>query len=391
MKPFELFKAGRHTAASGSTIAFSDDELRAAVAAYDPALHEAPIVVGHPRENAPAYGWIKALAFDDGTITADPAQVDEAFAEMVQAGRFKKRSASFYLPTAPNNPTPGSYYLRHVGFLGAVPPAVKGLKDVQFNDAEEGVVEFTDSDRWAWGSLAALLRGLREWVIGEKGLEVADKILPSYAVADIESAARAPSTDPALPASYSEDETMNLQELTQQVATLTAEKAAITAERDTLKTQVGKVADFAEQDAALKVRETALAAAEKAISRTRVDARVEGAIKAGRLLPKDRTHTINFAMALDDGESGQMTIDYGEGAAAKKVTLRESYLLTLEAAPKIVDYTERAAAGDGPAEGAADPQAIADKAREIRAKAEADGKTLSFTEAVAKATAEIAG
>ncbi len=51
---------------------------------------------------------------------------------MVKAGRFKSRSASFYHPDNPNNPKPGVYYLRHVGFLGAQPPAVKGLKAVEF-------------------------------------------------------------------------------------------------------------------------------------------------------------------------------------------------------------------------------------------------------------------
>ena len=57
---------------------------------------------------------------------------------MVQAGRFKKRSASFYPPQAPNNPTPGKWYLRHVAFLGAQPPAVAGLKDIQFSEDDAG-------------------------------------------------------------------------------------------------------------------------------------------------------------------------------------------------------------------------------------------------------------
>ena len=48
---------------------------------------------------------------------------------------FKKRSASFYPPGHPANPTPDRPYLRHVGFLGAQPPAVKGLAD--FADAGE--------------------------------------------------------------------------------------------------------------------------------------------------------------------------------------------------------------------------------------------------------------
>ena len=74
--------------------------------------------------------------------------MDAAFAETVAAGRFKKIFASFYSPDAPANPVPGVYYLRHVGFLGAQPPAVTGLRSPEFADNEAGVVEFAD-----WGDL----------------------------------------------------------------------------------------------------------------------------------------------------------------------------------------------------------------------------------------------
>ena len=78
---------------SGAALDFSVDDLAASAAAYDPALSEAPIVVGHPVTDAPAYGWVKSLAFAGGGLEAEPDQVDPAFAEMVAAGRFKKISA----------------------------------------------------------------------------------------------------------------------------------------------------------------------------------------------------------------------------------------------------------------------------------------------------------
>lgn len=129
-QPIQIFRAGRHTAMSGADLAFSEADLAATAAAYDPARAEAPIVVGHPAHDLPAYGWIKSLAFAGGALEAEPDQVDPAFAEMVAAGRFKKISASFYPPASKNNPVPGVYYLRHVGFLGAAAPAVKGLRPV---------------------------------------------------------------------------------------------------------------------------------------------------------------------------------------------------------------------------------------------------------------------
>ena len=71
-------------------------------------------------------------------------------------------SASFYLPDSPSNPKPGVLYLRHVGFLGAQPPSVKGLKQVSFSEQEEGVVEFAD---WQAITNASLWGKLRDFLI----------------------------------------------------------------------------------------------------------------------------------------------------------------------------------------------------------------------------------
>lgn len=147
MDALHIFRAGRQTPMTGEPIEFTAADLAACAAAYDPALSEAPIVVGHPKTNSPAYGWVKSLAVAGGNLFAEPHQVDPAFAELVTAGRFKKISAAFYLPHSTSNPKPGSYYLRHVGFLGAQPPAVKGLREPQFSEGEEGVVEIEFSEQ----------------------------------------------------------------------------------------------------------------------------------------------------------------------------------------------------------------------------------------------------
>jgi hypothetical protein len=188
-KTLSIFRAGRHTALSGQSIAFSEADLAATVAAYNPALHEAPLVVGHPKVDAPAYGWVKGLSFSEGQLTAEPHQVDAAFQEIVNSGKFKKISASFYLPDAPQNPVPGVYYLKHVGFLGAAAPAVKGLKNASFAANEEGVVSFGDlGDELT----ADAFRSLREWIISEFGLEAANRALPSYEVSALEEVAHEP-------------------------------------------------------------------------------------------------------------------------------------------------------------------------------------------------------
>lgn len=144
MHLIEIFKAGTRQDAHGVEITITPTQLQQAVDAYDPAFHESPAVIGHPQHNHPAYAWVKRLQLDGDILKAEFCQVDPDFAEMVAQGRFKKVSSSFYLENSPSNPKQGSLYLRHVGFLGAMPPAVKGLKNPVFNEQDEGVVEFEE-------------------------------------------------------------------------------------------------------------------------------------------------------------------------------------------------------------------------------------------------------
>lgn len=143
----EIFRAGRHTDDSGAVHSFSQADVAGMASAYDRTLREAPLCVGHPAHNLPAYGFVKSLALNDaGRLVMDTRAVEPQFAEMVQAERFPKRSASFYPPSHPNNPKPGNWYLRHVAFLGAQPPAIAGLKDIAFAEADAaGVVNFSEA------------------------------------------------------------------------------------------------------------------------------------------------------------------------------------------------------------------------------------------------------
>ncbi len=143
----EIFSVGRHIDDQGVEHSFSEADVDGMAASYNPALREAPLTVGHPQDNKPSYGWVGGLArnADGRLIIASTKDVEPQFAEMVRLRRFPKRSSSFYPPQAPNNPTPGRWYLRHVAFLGAQPPAVAGLKDIQFSDGDAtGAVNFSE-------------------------------------------------------------------------------------------------------------------------------------------------------------------------------------------------------------------------------------------------------
>lgn len=129
---FAIFKAGVHTDSSGRVVRISVEDLQQIANAYEPALAAAPLVVGHPELDMPAYGWVKRLTVEGEELLAEAEDVAAEFAAMVNQRRFPNRSAAIFLENTPGNPKPGQKYLKHVGFLGAAPPAIRGLKPVTF-------------------------------------------------------------------------------------------------------------------------------------------------------------------------------------------------------------------------------------------------------------------
>ena len=143
MNRIEIFRPGKFKAMNGTEVSFSAEMLKDIAESYDPKVYQAPLVIGHPKVEDPAYGWVKNLSFSGERLSAEPEAVVEEFASLVSARRYQNVSASFFTPEHPANPKPGKYYLKHVGFLGAVPPAVTGLKTVSFADNDDKVVEFS--------------------------------------------------------------------------------------------------------------------------------------------------------------------------------------------------------------------------------------------------------
>jgi hypothetical protein len=131
----EAFRAGSY----GEKGTYTEADIDKIVASYNPANHEAPVVLGHPKDNAPAYGWVEAAKRVGATLMLKLKQVQPAFEQLVESGAFKKRSISLY------SGADGALSLRHVGFLGAMPPHVKGLKDIalcEFDDKGKAQHEF---------------------------------------------------------------------------------------------------------------------------------------------------------------------------------------------------------------------------------------------------------
>lgn len=145
-----FFRAGEHTDNSGNTHTITEEDLRAVVANYDPALYSTPLVVGHPEEDDPKYGTVTAIEYDEETseLVAIAEATNEQFADAVNAGQYGTDgsiSVAWYPPNSAHNPLKdGSLYPRHIGFLGAIPPALKGLSPLQFADTGRNIWVFSE-------------------------------------------------------------------------------------------------------------------------------------------------------------------------------------------------------------------------------------------------------
>lgn len=130
---------------------FGPAELAEVVSTYDPKLHEAPVVIGHVSDykgqtKIPAFGWIGKAFAVGGHLKLALSEFSDELKDLVQKGYYKKVSAAFYEPKDPNNPTPGKWHLHHLAFLGAMPPAVKGLEAVQFCELSSSGLSFAEMD-----------------------------------------------------------------------------------------------------------------------------------------------------------------------------------------------------------------------------------------------------
>jgi hypothetical protein len=331
MKPLHIFKPGKHVAMSGASLNFSESDLAATVRAYDPTLHEAPLVIGHPKHDAPAGGWVKSLAHVADGLEAVPHEVAPEFAELVASKRYKKISASFYHPDSPSNPVPGVYYLRHVGFLGAQPPAVKGMRPVDLADNEEGVVEFADFGHELG---ASLWRKLREFLIGQFGQETADKVAPTWEIDSIAEVARR--NDDPRPSFTEPNQPATVEPSTVEESTVTPEEiAALQAENTRLKNQVQQ-----HQDQQRQSRQETSHAANVAFA--------EELVAAGKLLPK---HSAALIATLDFAEDGDSPLEFGEGDARQPVSAGLKAIFG--DLPQQIDFAEQASGarrnGDTPA------------------------------------------
>lgn len=311
----EVFRSGTFTPMSGASVTYSADDLAGIASSYDADAAPAPVVIGHPTTDAPAYGWVTGFEYDADAdlLFADIGDLEPEFVEAVEAGRYKKVSMSFHMPDAPNNPTPGQWSAKHIGFLGGAAPAVSGLKPVQFAQGKDGEVATFEATFGEAGfeNTADMFRSLRDWFIDKFDRETADQVLPDYRIewlADTEISPK--DSNPTVFTAPIEKE-----------LDMTPEELA--AEQAKLKTR----------EDALDVRDASFAAGEATRRGADHVAFAEALVADGRLLPASQASVVTLLDALPADQS----VSFAEG---EDTPLADALMSILTAQPKIVDFGE---------------------------------------------------
>jgi cation transport regulator ChaB len=329
----QVFRTGRHTDSAGVEKEWKEEDLEKIVSSYKPSDHEAPVVIGHPKDNAPAWGWVEGLKRDGQFLYAKFKDLVPEFVEMVKKGLFKKRSIAIYPDLT----------LRHIGFLGALPPAVKGLADIKFEE-NAVTIEYGDEIKKKGGTKM----GLRDIL----------KSIFTKAIDDIPE----DQLQVVSPRTFTEAEVKERERLAMEKA--------------------GK--DFSEKEKGIKDREAAVAAQEKEAKKKSLSDFCEGLLKAGKLTPAMSKQGMGMVSFLEAAAGIPAEVEFEEGGQKKKQTALEFAKSFLEGLPKIVEYREiagrdKVVAGDG--------QAGAKFEVIIRQKMAAN-KVLSYNTAFTEAQAE---
>ena len=270
MKEIEVCKVGKWPG-QGGEVEVTKTMLEELAASYDPDTHQAPAVLGHPKTDEPALGWFEKFKLVGDKLVAIPRKISKELKNAIDEEKYKYVSLSFYHPTTPGNPKPGKYYVKHVGFLGAVPPAVKGLTALAEDEPDAVYLSVENDLAWSIKSTRSIFSKIRDFVIEKFGKEVADEVIPEWRLDSLfEIAERQFKTD-----EVNMSEKDKLEQLQK--------------ERDKL------AAALAEQQAAVALNEAT--------------ARIEAAIDAGKITPAAKDAAIDVYKAaiapaeLSEGES----------------------------------------------------------------------------------------
>lgn len=178
----EVFKTGTHTASNGKTKTWNKADLDSLAMKYNSQKErKAPLVIGHPATDDPAFGWVEELRVFKDKMFAFIGDINDAVKESVRRKEYQNVSIAI----------DSNGLLRHVGLLGAMAPAVAGLQPVKFAEGtdfdafelpftEDSVltegVTFSEKEKSLMTQWFGRLRGA---ILQMAGKDVANQVFPT--------------------------------------------------------------------------------------------------------------------------------------------------------------------------------------------------------------------
>ena len=383
----DICRAGTWRDIAGREVTIDEARLDCIVAEHA-AADPAPVVVGHPEADAPAYAWIESLRRVGDRLQATLRDIAPAFREAVEAGRYAGRSIALQGDT-----------LRHLGFLGGRAPAVPGLAPTCFASAPETVIAFAagaaEAPQQSSEVQADSLRAQEP-----RGDEDGNSLVPLCALQARREAEKE---------SHEATEHMPGKESQAAEQPGARDRAPREARSQASGASARRLREMNEQETALAAREAALLARETAAAaddrRRAAEASIAPHVEAGRVLPAERAALVALLAALGDERNtddegaagGHITIAFASASGGEE-RMRPAAILErfIEGLPRRVDY--RTLAG-GPVPGASafvgthedagnDSERIAAEARALMAAEAERGVSLTPAEAVDRARAK---
>lgn len=323
----EIFRAGSRISSDGRSIEFGQADLDEIVASFEQANPDGvPLVIGHPQTHDDAHGWVSRLWRDGNSLFCDCEGVSDELAAKISDRRLPNRSASFFPPHHPHNPTPGCWHLRHVGWLGAVAPAVPGLQPVQFSVR----------DGFAYADF--------------RSFEDADSHQSHLVPA---SGTREAHTNPDLETNAMSNDTDQLAALHARIAQMESDLTAAVARADA---EAARAADFSSQLDSL--------------ARAKTADNVEQLIRAGHIAPRDRAGLTAVFERLDGLSE---TTDFAAHDGQKRTL--SAFLTELLSSHRVLDFGSHAV-------GAMDEPIRSDSELDARARQYAAEKNCDYASAL---------
>ena len=211
MPVVEIGSLGTKVDSRGVVKKFTPEFFQEVAESYDPSNFKAPAIISHDTKGIAddklhknkelSYGVVDKVKVVGDRLKLFFKKLSPKIKEHFDNGELLAVSPSFYPPNHHANPSPGRWSLRHAAFLGATPPAIKGLNVPEFSETgydpeqdtldfsfaiapqeNDGVLEFSIYSQ----SIRSLLSNIRDWMIETTSKDEAEKILPAEAIAQID-------------------------------------------------------------------------------------------------------------------------------------------------------------------------------------------------------------